>query len=82
MDTNKYDMLISDMSGDVVKGLFLLKELTDKYPQQVIFALVLEKDEDKLFAIADLGVNAFQITPEQFEPAIEEIAKFNPYPDK
>jgi DNA-binding NtrC family response regulator len=77
-DANPYDIVIGDLSVDP-KELGLLKQLQDKKPEQCIFAFVSPKDTDKLFGIADLGINAFELTPEQLEPALETIAQFNPY---
>lgn len=79
LERNQYDILVNDMSDALVEGLILHKKVKEKHPNLCQFALVLPKDADKLFAIADLGVNAFEITPEQFELAMQEIAKFNPY---
>lgn len=82
IDSNAYDIIVNDVSAEVVEGIILLKQLKEKKPDQTLFALVSPKDTDKLFAIADLGVNAFELTPEQFDLALEEIAKFDPYEGK
>lgn len=77
-DANEYDIVIGDLSVDP-KELGLLKQLQDKKPNQCIFALVAPKDTDKLYGIADLGINAFELTPEQFDQALEALAQFDPY---
>ncbi len=77
-DANDYDIVIGDLSVEP-KELGLLKQLQDKKPQQCIFTLVAPKDTDKLYGIADLGINAFELTPDQFDQALEALAQFNPY---
>lgn len=77
-DANSYDIVIGDLSVDP-KELGLLKQLQDKKPGQCIFAFVAPKDTDKLYGIADLGINAFELTPDQLEQALETIVEFNPY---
>jgi DNA-binding NtrC family response regulator len=77
-DANSYDIVIGDLSVDP-KELGLLKQLQDKKTEQCIFAFVAPKDTDKLYGIADLGINAFELTPDQLEQALETIAQFNPY---
>ena len=79
LERNHYDMVVNDISVEVVEGILLHKKIKAQKPDLCQFAFVLPKDSDKLFAIADLGVNAFELTPEQFDLALEEIAKFNPY---
>lgn len=79
LDTNHYDMIISDISVEAMEGIIFLKEIKEKKPQQSIFALVAPKDTDKLYLIADLGINAFELSPEDFDLALEEIGKFDPY---
>jgi len=76
-DANTYDIVLSDLSVEP-ESVGLLKEIKDKKPKQVIFALVSPKDTDKLFGIADLGINAFELTPEYFDQALEQIAIFDP----
>lgn len=79
IDHNQYDMIINDISVKVMEGIILLKEIKEKKSKQSIFALVSPNDSDKLYLIADLGINAFELSPEDFELALEEIGKFNPY---
>ena len=55
------------------------KQIKDKKPEQTIFAMVAPKDTDKLYGIADLGIHAFELTPEQFDQALQTIAQLNPY---
>jgi len=80
-DANSYDIVIGDLSVDP-KELGLLKQLQDKRPKQCIFAFVAPKDTDKLYGIADLGINAFELTADQLEQALEAIAQFNPYEEQ
>lgn len=75
---NTYDMVIGDISVKP-EGVALLKQIKDIKSKQSIFALVSQKDTDKLFSIADLGINAFELSSTQFEKALETIAEFNPY---
>jgi len=77
-DTNQYDIVLSDLSVEPEEVAFL-KQIQDKKTEQTIFALVSPKDTDKLYGIADLGINAFELTPDYFDQALEQIAKFDPY---
>ena len=77
-DSNQYDIVLADISVEP-EAVGLLKQMQDKKPEQAIFALVSPKDTDKLYGIADLGINAFELTPGQFDQALEQIAMFNPY---
>jgi DNA-binding NtrC family response regulator len=79
IDTNQYDIIISDISVEVMEGVIFLKEIKEKKPQQSIFALVAPKDTDKLYLIANLGIHAFELSPEDFDLALEQIANFDPY---
>lgn len=76
-DANDYDIVLCDLSVEP-EGVGLLKQMKDIKAGQTIFALVSPKDTDKLFGIADLGVNAFELTPEYFDQALEQIAIFDP----
>ena len=80
-DANQYDIIIGDLSVEP-EGVAFLKQIKDKKSEQTIFALVSPKDTDKLFGIADLGINAFELIPEQLDQALEQIAMFNPYEEK
>lgn len=77
-DANKYDIVLSDLSVEPER-VGLLKQIKDMKTEQAIFALLLPKDTDKLYGIADLGINAFELTPSQFDQALETIAQFDPY---
>ena len=77
-DANQYDIVLADLSVEP-EGVGLLKQMKDKKSEQAIFALVAPKDTDKLYGIADLGINAFELIPIQFDQALEQIAMFNPY---
>ncbi len=77
-DANAYDIVMGDLSVSP-EEVGLLKQIKDKKPQQTIFALLLPKDTDKLYGIADLGINAFELTPEQFAQALEQVSTFDPY---
>lgn len=76
-NANDYDIVLCDLSVEPEK-VGLLKQMQDIKAEQTIFALVSPKDTDKLYGIADLGINAFELTPEYFDPALEQIAKFDP----
>ena len=80
-ESNKYDIVIGDISVRPEEVAFM-KQMIDMKPEQTIFALVAPKDTDKLYGIADLGINAFELTPGQFDQALEQIAMFNPYEDQ
>ncbi len=74
---NSYDMVICDLSVDS-KEIAFMKQLKDIKPQQIIFVLVDEKDTDKVYGFADLGVNPFILSPEQFDEALKEMRRFTP----
>ena len=76
-DAKNYDIVLGDLSVEP-ESVGFLKQIKDIKPEQVIFALVSPKDTDKLFGIADLGINAFELTPEYFDQALEQIAIFDP----
>ena len=76
-DSNKYDIIIGDITVDP-EGVILLKEIKDKKSEQIVFALVAPKDTDKLYTIANFDINAFELTAEQFDLALEAIAEFDP----
>ena len=77
-DEKAYDIVLCDMSVDPTR-LAWLKQMKDIKAEQTFFALVDPKDTAKLYGIADLGVNAFELTPEQFDQALQMIADFDPY---
>ena len=74
-NSNQYDIVLADLSVEA-EGVGLLKQMKDNKTEQVIFALVSPEDTDKLYGIADLGINAFELIPEQFDQALEQIAIF------
>ncbi|HIC44258.1 MAG TPA: response regulator transcription factor [Sulfurimonas sp.] len=76
--TNLYDMVICDLSVNPEEIAFM-KELKDKKPKMTIFVLVDEQDTDKVYGFADLNINAFILSPDQFDEALGEISRFNPY---
>jgi len=76
-DNNVYDIVISDLSVEPEEIAFM-KQLKDKKPAQIIFVLVDEKDTDKVYGFADMGIHAFILTPDQFDQALERIAEFDP----
>jgi len=80
-NSNQYDIILADLSVEA-EGVGLLKQMKDNKTEQVIFALVSPEDTDKLYGIADLGINAFELIPEQFDQALEQIAIFNPYEEQ
>lgn len=77
-DTNTYDIIIGDITVNP-EAILLLKQIKDKKSEQIVFALLSPKDSDKLYQIANLDINAFELTPNQFDQALEAIAEFNPY---
>lgn len=74
---NTYDLVIGDLSV-IPEGVGLLKQIKDTKAEQIIFAMLSPKDADKLYGIADLGIHAFELEPEQFDLALEAIAAFDP----
>lgn len=80
-NNNLYDMVICDLSVDTEK-IELMKQFKEKKPNQTIFVLVDEKDTVKVYGFADLGINAFILSPDQFDEALEKMSQFNPYPEK
>jgi DNA-binding NtrC family response regulator len=76
-EANDYDIVLSDLS-EQPEEIGVLKQMKDHKTDQIIFAILSPKDTDKLYGIADMGINAFELLPDQFDLALEEIAKFNP----
>ncbi|MBT5933769.1 hypothetical protein [Sulfurimonas sp.] len=77
-NSNEYDIVIGDLSK-VPENIAFMKQLQDIKPSQSIFVFVDESDEDKVYGFADMNINAFIISADQFEAALEELAKFDPY---
>lgn len=77
-EKNSYDIVINDLSIDPEEVAFM-KQLQDIKKEQSLFVLVDEKDTDKVYGMADMGIHAFIISPEQFEAALEAIGNFDPY---
>lgn len=77
-DQNAYDIVIVDLTVKP-EELAFMKQLSDIKEGQCLFALVAPKDTDKLYGIADMGIHAFELEPNQFDQALETIADFNPY---
>ena len=76
-EKNSYDVILSDLSVDSTKA-GVLKKFIDDNKEQIIFALVDPKDTSILYGLADLGINAFELIPEQFDQALELIVTFDP----
>lgn len=79
MYKNNYDIIISDLSVDTLDGVAFMKQLKQMKPTQVIVALVLADDEEKIGGLIDLGINTFLLTPEALGQALEAISNMNPY---
>jgi DNA-binding NtrC family response regulator len=77
LEINTFDIILSDLSVEPEKA-GILKKIIDENMKQIIFALVDPKDTKKLYGIADMGVNAFELTPDQFDQALEMISQFDP----
>lgn len=82
LQTNTYDMVIRDISVEVLEGMLFLKRLRDAQPKQSLFALVAVADEDKLYKIAELNINAFLLNPEEFDQALVAMGEFDPYEEQ
>jgi DNA-binding NarL/FixJ family response regulator len=76
-EKNKYDIVLSDLSVEAEQA-GVLKQLKDMDNDQIIFAILDPKDRVKLYGIADMGINAFELLPTQFNQALEMIAEFDP----
>ncbi|HFU74855.1 MAG TPA: hypothetical protein ENK66_01275 [Arcobacter sp.] len=76
-EKNKYDIVLSDLSIEAEQA-GVLKQLKDMDDNQIIFAILDPKDRVKLYGIADMGINAFELLPTQFNQALEMIAEFDP----
>jgi DNA-binding NarL/FixJ family response regulator len=76
-EKNKYDIVLSDLSIEAEQA-GVLKQLKDMDNDQIIFAILDPKDRVKLYGIADMGINAFELLPTQFNDALEMIAEFDP----
>jgi DNA-binding NtrC family response regulator len=74
---NGYDFVIGDLSVEPERA-GVLKQIKDLKPATTVFAMLSPDDSDKLYGIADMNINAFELTPEHFDLALAEIAKFNP----
>lgn len=79
---NQYDVIISDISMEPIDGIVFMKQIKQMKPEQKMVALVVPKDEDKLGGLIEAGIHAFVLTPDQFDQALEEIAKFKPYKEE
>lgn len=77
LEKKTYDIILQDLSVEPNKA-GILKKILDENSSQIIFALVDPKDTKKLYGLADMGVNAFELIPEQFDSALEMIAQFDP----
>jgi len=77
--TNKYDIVINDITTDPLEGTVFIKQTKTMKPEQVQVALVLTCDEEKIGGLLDLGVNTFVLEPEQLKEALEAISDMNPY---
>ena len=77
LEINTFDIILSDLSVEPEKA-GILKKIIDENMKQIIFALVDPKDTKKLYGIADMGINAFELTPDQFDQALEMISQFDP----
>lgn len=73
--SNAYDIVIHDATVDHINGVTFVAQIKKMKPEQAIVALVSLENENKLQAIIDLGVNVFVLTPEEFNPALEAIAR-------
>ncbi len=76
---NNYDIIISDISGDPLEGIEFMKQLKQMKPTQVIVALVLDSDEEKIGGLIELGINTFLLIPQALDQALEAISNMNPY---
>lgn len=76
---NDYDIMIHDMTTDPIYGTSFAKQIKQMKPEQVQVALVSASDEEKIGGLIDLGVNAFLLTPEQLDQALEAISQMDPY---
>jgi response regulator RpfG family c-di-GMP phosphodiesterase len=72
---NQYDLILGDLTHDI-KRLDPLKKLMEENKELVIFTLVFAKDSDKFFGISELGINAVELEPSQFDDALGAIVDY------
>jgi len=70
-----YDIVLSDLSGDIIEGTTFMLQIKKMKPEQQIYTLVAAKDEENIGGLIDGGVHSFVIEVEQFAKAIETIAE-------
>jgi DNA-binding NtrC family response regulator len=73
-DETVYDIIINDVTMDLAKGTTLLKHMKQMQPKTALFAFVSPDDEENMGELLDMGVNAFVLTAEQLDPALQAIA--------
>jgi len=72
---NEYDIIVSDITVKVDDGITFMKQVKQMKPNQRIITLIAPIDEEKLGGLIEGGIDAFVLTPEQFEQALEAIAQ-------
>lgn len=75
---NQYDIIINDITVKALEGTRFMKEIKQMKPEQEVVVLVSENDENKIGEALEAGINAFVLTPVQFDQALETIAQMNP----
>lgn len=73
--SKEYDLVVNDISTEVVDGITFMKQIKEFRPKQEIVTLVLMQDEEKIGDLMEHGIHAFVLTPEQFDQALETIAQ-------
>jgi len=79
---NSYDLVITDMSEDVIQSTTFMKQLKEMKPEQEIFGFVVSEDEENIGGLIDAGIHSFVFLPEQFEQALEAVAQLDPQETK
>ncbi len=72
---NKYDIVIHDSTVNFRNSIAFLKEIKEMKPELEVFAFASLSDEDKVGHVIDAGVNAFVLTADQFDQALETVAQ-------
>ncbi len=79
---NTYDFIVLDATINFRNHISFLKEIKQLKPDTEVIALAGLSDEDKVGHVIDDGINAFVLTADQFDQALEAIAQMDPHAKK
>ncbi len=74
---NSYDVIVNDLTVEVLDGITFMKQVKEMKPEQEIVTLVAPKDEENIGDLMEAGIHTFVLTPEQFDQALETIAQID-----